>query len=100
MGTCKSCKWWVKVDGWLNDDICCPVDPDTFMPMEMPWEVRYCTCPRIRFYERPIEPNEAAVVDGSGFKANLLTASEFGCVLHEYRNEHEEMCDRELEVDA
>lgn len=84
MKKCNTCKWWTKPeDGDGIMKITDPIDPDTYDPMEMPWDVRFCACPRIRFYERPIEPDEAAVVDGSEYFAKLCTGPDFGCVLHE-----------------
>jgi hypothetical protein len=60
--TCKTCKFWTTEEG--NNypvNVMVPIDPDTWEPMEMPWEVRRCECPRIRFFERPVERDEAAV---------------------------------------
>lgn len=40
-------------------------------------------CKRIRFdFERP-EINEAKVIDGDGYFAELLSSEDFGCVLFE-----------------
>ena len=83
MKTCKTCKWWQKDERSGVMKITDPVDPDTYEPMDMPWEVRFCLCPRVRFFERPVGRNEAAVVDGSEYWARLCTGPEFGCVLHE-----------------
>ena len=46
------------------------------------YTLRYCQHPKILFYQRP-EINGATVMDGSEFKACLVTAPDFGCVLHE-----------------
>jgi hypothetical protein len=45
------------------------------------YRVRECKNPKIVFYQRP-EHDGAAVCDGSEFAAELLTAEDFGCVLH------------------
>lgn len=81
MNTCKTCKWWIQDDGY--NEITKPLDPDTCEPMKIPWETRLCKCPKIRFYERPVESNEATICDGSQYYAELCTAEDFGCVLHE-----------------
>lgn len=56
-----------------------PTDPDSYEPMLMPWEVRHCESPNILFYERPIKPTQACVVDGSQYHAALITGPEFSC---------------------
>jgi len=81
MSTCGKCKWWYNTDEDNTDEIISPCDPDTFEPMEnLPFEVKCCHCPKITFFERPIEPDGATVIDGSQYRANLITAPEFGCV--------------------
>ena len=47
--------------------------------MVLPFEVRYCKSPLLGFYERPVESHGACVVDGSEFRAELITGPEFGC---------------------
>ncbi len=81
MGTCKTCKHWVMPNDM--ERICAPEDPDTYEPMEMPFQVRQCTHPVLVFSERPLEPNGFALCDGSGYWAGLYTAEGFGCVNHE-----------------
>ena len=82
--TCKTCKWWVKdVIRHRAEGVMEPIDPDTWEPMKMPFEVRVCTSPRLLFYERPVESNQAAVIDGSEYYAALITAEDFYCVNHE-----------------
>lgn len=55
-------------------------DPVTYEAVEpQPFELRSCTSPKIRFYERP-EQDGAAVLDGSTYMALLITAENFGCV--------------------
>ena len=83
MTTCKTCKHWkIPSDEYYNE-IVTPHDSDTFEPMEMPFQVRFCTSPKITFYERPVESNGATVCDGSNYDADLITAEDFGCVLWE-----------------
>jgi hypothetical protein len=85
MNICRTCKWWQlppEDEYWGDDDILNPkAHPDVKLPTN--FEVRYCNNPRIGFCERPGRPNEASVQDGSYYTANLLTAEQFGCVLHE-----------------
>ena len=85
---CKTCKHWHNKapdrSGWFeHQDIINPVDPDTMDEMDMPFEVRHCSNPKLLFCERPVEANGFAVADGSTYMANLMTAEGFGCVLHE-----------------
>ena len=82
--TCRTCKHWT-VNGPIGDDdpIITPIDPDTYEPMKIGFEVRICNHPRLLFCERPLESDGFAVADGSEYMANLYTAQDFGCVLHE-----------------
>lgn len=75
---CKNCKHW-KNEETDYSDIIQPFDPDTYEDMKMPWEVRYCQSPDILFYERPVKPTQACVVDGSQYHAALITGPEFFC---------------------
>lgn len=81
--TCKTCKHWQKDSENTHGSITRPVDPDTWKPMVMPFEVRMCSSPAILFHERPVESNGACVADGSAYMAVLFTAEDFGCVRHE-----------------
>lgn len=45
-------------------------------------EVRVCSHPKLVFYEMPLRDG-AAVLDGSGYKAQLVPAEDYGCVNHE-----------------
>ena len=84
---CKTCRHWkimgVETGYILHRDIVAPTDPDTYKESKMPFEVRHCTNPRILFCERPVQIDGACVADGSTYMANLMTAEQFGCVLHE-----------------
>jgi hypothetical protein len=82
MSHCKTCKHWIKDDG-RGDSMTSPCDPDTYEPMEMPFEVRECKHPKLLFCERPVENPGFAVADGSTYFAALYTTEEFGCVMHE-----------------
>lgn len=82
MNTCKTCKHWTEgARHW--DEILHPIDGDTLEPMETTFEVRMCKHPQLLFCERPLERTTFAVADGSQYMANLYTAEEFGCLLHE-----------------
>lgn len=84
-GNCKSCKHWVKPDG-DSYAITNPVDPDTYQPMVMPFEVRECVHPKLVFCERPVETPGFAVADGSMYRAGLYTTEDFGCVMYEAKS--------------
>lgn len=82
---CKTCKHWTTNDAgpYIATEIFTPTDPDTYEPMQMPFEVRECRHPSQTFCERPVEPNGFGVADGSGYMAMLVTAEDFGCVRYE-----------------
>lgn len=90
MNMCKTCRFWNRSDGYeTGDQVLRPFHPVTFdmmtdadMLAEHGHEAKYCTHPKILFYEYPSKSG-AAVVDGSQYRAALITAEEFGCVLHE-----------------
>ena len=90
--TCKTCVHW-KADKEAyerGDSLVLPYHPGTYERCRTEEEVvkifghavRYCKNPKVVFFQRP-EHNAAAVVDGSEYMACLLTAEDFGCVLHE-----------------
>ncbi len=87
MNNCKTCKWWIAHEepryevGEEYNGEAKPWNPDEPMPHE--FEVRFCRHPKLLFCERPLESNTFAVSDGSMYAANLHTAENFGCVLHE-----------------
>jgi hypothetical protein len=82
MERCKTCRFWEIVQRDY-DPIAHPIDPDTYEPMDLPFEVRLCQHPDILFAERPLKDIGAALMDGSQYMALLYTAENFGCVLHE-----------------
>ncbi len=83
---CGTCKHW-RIDeknySTQANDIVEPIDPDTFQPMAMPFEVKQCSHPKLLFCERPVETPGFAVADGSTYMAGLFTTADFGCVMHE-----------------
>lgn len=86
MNTCKTCKHWRhNYDDMFeySDQICRPVDQDTYKPMVMPFEVRECLHPALVKFERTSEENGFGVTDGSEYMARLTTGPDFGCVRHE-----------------
>jgi len=85
MKTCESCKSWIVPDenDYRSRDIWRPTDPDTYEPMEMPWDVRRCASKKFVYFERPVERNGAALVDGSDYFAGLFTGPDFGCTFYE-----------------
>jgi len=78
MSNCKNCRWWTPVEGY--DGVANPVDEETYEPKEMGYEVRTCKHPELTFCETPISADGFGIADGSGYKANLYTAENFGCV--------------------
>ena len=81
---CATCRHWLVSDkDWPHGGITQPVDPDTYEPMEMPFEVRECQHPKLMFCERPVENPGFAVADGSTYVAKFYTTGAFGCVLHQ-----------------
>ncbi len=86
MKLCKNCMHWLD-----NEDDCVvntkPIDPDTYEPMVMPFEVRYCRHPKMTFCELPVEIDGFGVADGSEYRACLITSENFGCVRYEPKNE-------------
>jgi hypothetical protein len=80
MKRCRTCAHWVIED---NYEIVAPVDPDTWKPMEMPFQVGICRHPEQTFCERPVADPGFGLADGSGWAATLFTTADFGCVLHE-----------------
>jgi len=84
MKTCKTCKHWVPAGGdFRANDLCEPVDPDTYIPMSRGFEVRICKMPTQTFAEAVVEPNGFGMTDASGYYAVLCTGEAFGCVRHE-----------------
>jgi len=86
MNICKTCRYWIAptdTDSYHAQDLCSPVDPDTYEPMKMEYEVRLCKMPTQTFAEFPVERNGFGLTDASEYYAVLVTAEDFGCVRHE-----------------
>jgi hypothetical protein len=89
---CATCRHWQEHEdeqrSW--DLILYPYHPGTHRPTQTESEaakvfgyrVRYCRHPKIEFWQRP-QVDGACVVDGSEYRAELITGEQFGCVLHE-----------------
>lgn len=94
MQTCKTCKHWLIAKEDRADDLISPYDPVTYKREETEeaiaakWghNVRYCKHPKLQFYQRP-DKDGLAVIDGSDYYAALLTGEDFGCILHEIKEE-------------
>lgn len=82
MNKCQTCKWWAKKSDWENGKLE-PVDSETFEPMVMPYEVRFCTSPLLARFEFPPDKNRASLYDGSEYYAEIVSGPDFGCVNHE-----------------
>lgn len=84
MNMCKTCKHWqLPRERFRESDICSPLDPDTYKPMQRGFEVRICRMPTQTFSECPTEINGFGLADGSDYYAVMATAEGFGCVRHE-----------------
>ena len=89
---CATCKHWQEPNE-KYDLILYPFHPGTCERTKTEEEaanvfghrVRYCRNPKVEFYQRP-KIDGAAVVDGSEYRAELITGEEFGCVLHEAKD--------------
>lgn len=92
---CSTCRYWLDEHEapqkwghcYLVGSLCHPIDLDTGKRMKLPFEVKICTNPKLFFAERPVEEDGFAVVDGSEYYAALVTAENFGCVLHSEKEE-------------
>lgn len=93
MERCKTCKHWVLGEADEYNRLIFPYKPgDDWNQCETEEEaatlfghrVRRCRNPKLLFYQRP-EISGAAVMDGSEYKAELITGEDFGCVNHESR---------------
>ena len=85
-GTCENCRWWAVPDVMEYDEIVRPVDPDSYEQIPthlLGFEVRRCTSPRLVQFERPTDPDQASICDGSGYRAVLYTGPQFGCTNYE-----------------
>lgn len=84
MDKCKTCKHWkLPPDDekfWRVKDICNPVDPDTFEPMKLDFEVKMCISDKIVWFERQPESTGVSLMDGSDWFSQMLTGEDFGCV--------------------
>lgn len=85
MERCKTCWHWTEPEkrDYTSEKYTRPCDPDTYEPMNMPFEVKECKHPRLLFCERPVENPGFAVADGSTYFAAFFTSEDFGCVMHE-----------------
>lgn len=84
--TCKTCRYWKAPDSNSNpneQDICGPLDPDTYKPTARGFETRICRHPSQAYFEAPVRADCFALTDASQFFASLATGENFGCVLHE-----------------
>jgi len=82
-GKCKTCQYWIVPGNAIHKEyraknLCTPIDMDTFEEMKMPHEVKMCRSPNLIWFERP-EIDQAAIIDGSEYYAELLTGEEFCC---------------------
>ena len=91
MDTCKNCQYWLfpSEEEFGSHPIIQPYDDvhDELVETEemgikyRGFRVRYCKHPKVVFYQTP-DRDGAVVVDGSQYKAALITAEDFGCILH------------------
>ncbi len=87
MGKCNTCRWWLNVENRHLDEVDPDTNPITFERFKnaeeknkfYPHDVRYCTHPKVLFYQRP-SADGVAIFDGSEY---LATGQDFGCTNHE-----------------
>lgn len=93
MNQCKTCKYWRLGKSDEYDRIIFPFKPGgSYEQCKTEEEaaamfghrVRRCQNPKLLFYQRP-EIDGACVVDGSEYRAELITGENFGCVNHEVK---------------
>lgn len=85
MNTCKTCIHWTAAvfENYRENEICNPIDQNTYEPMNRGFKVRICRQPQQTFCESPVLRNGFGLTDGSNYMARLATAEDFGCVLHQ-----------------
>lgn len=85
---CGKCKYWLLDKDDEYNKIIFPYRPDRdYEQCETETEaaelfghrVRRCRNPKLVFYQRP-EADGACLVDGSEYRAELITGESFGCV--------------------
>lgn len=88
---CVTCRWWQPdLDGYTYNGLAGSTingGPPNYDEVPAPFETRYCRSPKLFFYERPLTASHAAIVDGSRYRAELITGPEFGCANHEVVDE-------------
>lgn len=97
MKTCETCKHWQRMDeedyslGSLLRDAIDGLDywtPDNWTPAEraeveaIQQRIGRCGSPSLLFYVMP-QSGQAAVLDGSEYKGELVTDRHFGCTNHQ-----------------
>ena len=79
MRKCKDCKFWEfdpeKYE--VGQDVFSLVDENNNWIIKPGF--KYCKNPKLLFYDAP-DLDGACVVDGSQFRAGLITGQDFGCV--------------------
>lgn len=91
--TCGTCVHWQKPDGWYGSDLRAAgsdVSDETWdHAASVALNLLYRPCQRIKMpdnYSEKFTPDSAPLaytMDGSGYRADLLTRAEFGCALWE-----------------
>ena len=83
---CRDCKYWLDTERDDNDadgydhyqSLRFDLHPSTYEKVGKV-KAKYCGSANLLFYQSP-GANQATVVDGSQYKAALITGPEFGCV--------------------
>ncbi len=82
---CKNCSHW-KLDKYdVADEIISPIDFDTYDPIKVPFELRYCKSPKLRSSARPEEKSGFSASARFYGDAKLATGPEFGCIHFEVK---------------
>lgn len=81
MNTCETCVFWRRDEKEHRAAALDITDEHHEPVVPQPFDVRTCTSPKLRMYERP-EIDGAATLDGSQYWSALYTGPQFGCVHH------------------
>ena len=85
MKTCKDCAFWENYDD-CHGQITQPVDPDTWEPMDIGFEVKACKSGNITIFERNPNKDGVSLTDGSNYYARMFTGPDYGCVNFKEKN--------------
>lgn len=79
MKTCKDCAFWENYNDY-HGQIEEPIDPDTYRPMDIGFDVKACKSDNITIFERNPNRDGVSLTDGSQYYARMFTGPDYGCV--------------------